>query len=600
MNQFSTIPEMFLSVCNKFGNREVYSYKEEGEWKSLTFQQVRDMVETIAFGLTSIGVERGDRVAILSYNTPQWAMSDYAITSLGAVTVTVYHTLISPQIQYILDDSESKVIFVEDMNQAQKVFTFLDKSKFIKNIIIMNNERADQDSVLTFDALIQKGEKEKESKPYDFEERVATVKSDDLLTLVYTSGTTGNPKGVMLSHDNLVSNVKGVLKLIPIDENDIFLSFLPLSHVFERMAGHYTGFSVGGSTYYAESMESVSENFGEARPTIMCSVPRLYEKMYSRVLDKVANDPPLRQKIFWWAVGVGQKAVKYRQKNQPLPGGLKFKFSIADKLVFSKLKARLGGRLRFFVSGAAPLSQEIGEFFAAADIIILEGYGLTETSPVMTANCLESFKFGTVGMPLPEVEVKIADDGEILNRGPNTMMGYFKNKKATDEVIDDDGWFYTGDIGEFDEEGFLKITDRKKNLIVTSGGKNVAPAPLENSLQASKYVEQCLVIGDRRKFISALVVPSFEALEEWSNKEGIDYQNRDELIFNSEIITLYENEVSKAMEDFAQFETVKKIALLPQEWTIEAEELTPTFKVKRRVVEEKYKDKIDSLYEETG
>lgn len=598
MSQFSTIPEMFLSVCNKFGDGEVFGHKEEGEWKTLSFHQVRDTVENIAFGLSSLGIKKGDRVAILSNNNPWWAMSDYAIVCLGGVTVTIYPTLISSQIQFILDDSESKMIFVEDKNQAEKVLTLFEKNEYLKNIVVMNNESLNQDYVHTFDSLLEDGKRYKEGQPFAFEERAGSVRPDDLLTLVYTSGTTGKPKGVMLTHNNLVSNVQAALQSIPINENDIFLSFLPLSHGFERMAGHFTGFSVGGTTYYAESIEAVAENIPEVRPTIMCSVPRLYEKMYARVLDKVSNDPPLRQKIFWWAVGVGQEAVKYRQKNQPLPGGLKLKFSIADKLVFSKLKNRLGGRLRFFVSGAAPLSQEIGEFFAAADIFILEGYGLTETSPVMTVNRLESFKFGTVGMPVPEVEVKIAEDGEILNRGPNTMKGYFRNENATQEAIDNDGWFHTGDIGEFDEEGFLKITDRKKNLIVTSGGKNVAPAPLENALLVSRYVEQCLVIGDRRKFISALVVPSFESLEEWAGQKSIDYHNRKELVKNSDVVALFEGEVEKAMEDFARYETIKKVVLLPKEWTIEEDELTPTLKVKRKVVEEKYKDKIDSIYEE--
>ena len=600
MSQFSTISEMFLSACDKFSDKRVYGYKEEGEWKEITFKTVRETVENIAFGLNSIGVERGDRVAIISSNRPEWAMSDYAILCLGASTVTVYPTLIPHQIKFILNDSESKVVFVEDLEQANKIFTFLDKSEFIKNLVVMNNESIDRDNVLTFDALIEMGKKHKESKPFDFKERAASLNPDDLLTLVYTSGTTGNPKGVMLTHRNLVSNVKAALDLIPINENDVFLSFLPLSHSFERMAGHFTGFSVGGFTYYAESIESVSENIGEVKPTIMCSVPRLYEKMYSRVLDKVSGDPALRQKIFWWAVGVGRKAVKYRQKNQALPGGLKLKFSIADKLVFSKLKERLGGRLRFFISGAAPLSQEIGEFFAAANIIILEGYGLTETSPVMTVNRLDAFKFGTVGLPIPEVEVKIADDGEILNRGPNTMLGYFKNEESTREVIDTDGWFYTGDIGEFDEDGFLKITDRKKNLLVTSGGKNVAPAPLENAILASKYIDQCLVIGDRRKFISALIVPSFEIVEGWADQEGITYQNRTELIENQKVNSLLENEVAEAMKNFARYEMIKKIAVLPREWTIEDDELTPTLKVKRKIVENNFEDKINFMYEETS
>lgn len=598
MSKYTTIPEMFLEICRRFGDRDVYGYKEGGEWKTLTFRNVREQVERVAYGLSSLGVEKGDRVAILSNNSPRWAISDYAITSLGAVSVTVYPTLTPSQIRFILDDSQSKVIFVENREQEEKVLTFFDDSEFLKRIVVMNDDGFDKEGVHVFQDLLEMGRSHLEKPPFDFEERANSVVPDDLLTLVYTSGTTGKPKGVMLTHNNLVTNIKGSLEILPMDENDVFLSFLPLSHSFERMAGHFTAFSIGATVFYAESIDTVAENIAEVRPTVMTSVPRLYEKMYTRVLEKVSNDPPLRQKIFWWATGVGQDAVKYRQKNQALPAGLKMKFSVADKLVFSKLKKRLGGRLRFFVSGAAPLSKEIGEFFGSADMIILEGYGLTETSPVMTANRLESFKFGTVGMPIPGVEVRIADDGEVLNRGPNTMKGYFNNEEATREAIDDDGWLHTGDIGEFDDEGFLKITDRKKNLLVTSGGKNVAPAPLESALLSSKYVEQCLVIGDKRKFISALVVPSFEVLEDWAGENGVEYETGEELIKNSRVKDLFDEELSKAVEGFAQFETVKKIALLPREWTIADNELTPTLKVKRKVVEERYREVIDSMYEE--
>ncbi|MFQ6676246.1 MAG: AMP-dependent synthetase/ligase [Fidelibacterota bacterium] len=596
MTEFATISEMFLNVCQTHGDRDVYGYKENGQWKTLSFRQVRETTEDIAYGLASLGVNKGDRVAILSNNSPRWAMNDYAIICLGAVTVTVYPTLTARQVRFILDDSGSKAVLVEDREQAEKVLTFFDESESLKDLIVLNDEDLQREGTHTFSALVEEGKTFKESAGFDFEERAGSAKPDDLLTLIYTSGTTGEPKGVMLTHDNLASNIKATLEVIPINEDDMFLSFLPLSHGFERMGGHFTGFSVGGTIYYAESINTVAENIPEVRPTVMTSVPRLYEKMYARVLDKVAGDPPLRQKIFWWAVGIGRQAVSYRQRNAPLPAGLKVKFSIADRLVFSKLKKRLGGRLRFFVSGAAPLPREIGEFFAAANIIILEGYGLTETSPVMTVNRLDDFRFGSVGKPIPGVEVKIAEDGEILNRGPNTMKGYFKNEEATREAIDDDGWLHTGDIGYFDDEGFLRITDRKKNLLVTSGGKNVAPTPLENSLSTSKYVEQCMVVGDRRRFISALIVPSFESVEAYAAEKGIPFENREELVRHPDILALFQKEVERAMEDFAQFEKVKKFALLPTEWTIEENELTPTLKVKRKVVEGKYADIIDGLY----
>lgn len=598
MAEFSTISEMFVGVCKEHGDRDVYGYKENGQWKTLSFRQVREMTENIAYGLASLDIRKGDRVAILSNNNPRWAMSDYAIVCLGGVTVTVYPTLTARQVRFILDDSESKAILVEDREQAEKVLTFFDDSEYLKNVILMNDEDLNRDGTLTFSSLVETGKEFKGSAGFEFEDRARSAKPDDLLTLIYTSGTTGDPKGVMLSHDNLVSNIQAAVEIVPINRDDVFLSFLPLSHSFERMAGHYTGFSVGGRIYYAESINSVAENISEVRPTVMTSVPRLYEKMYARVLDKVSSDPPLRQRIFWWAVGVGRRAVTYRQRNEPLPFGLNMKFSLANRLVFSKLKERLGGRLRFFVSGAAPLPQEIGEFFAAADIIILEGYGLTETSPLMTVNRLNEFRFGSVGKPVSRVEVRIAEDGEILNRGPNTMKGYFKNEEATREAIDDDGWFHTGDIGHFDEEGFLRITDRKKNLLVTSGGKNVAPAPLENALSTSKYVEQCMVVGDRRKFISALIVPSFESIEAFAGEKGIEYNGKEELVRHPDILDLFQAEVSQVMEDFAQYEKVKKFALLPNEWTIAENELTPTLKVKRKIVEQKYGQIIEGLYQE--
>jgi len=402
----------------------------------------------------------------------------------------------------------------------------------------------------------------------------------------------------MLTPKNLGSNVQAGRKAISVGEEDVFLSFLPLSHSFERMVGHYTAFSAGSTVYYAESIETVADNMAEAHPTVMTSVPRLYEKMYTKILDKVSNDPPIRQKIFWWALGVGARAAKYFQRNQKPSGLLALQFKLAEKLVFSKLKERVGGRLKYFVSGGAPLSKDIGEFFASANIPILEGYGLTETSPVITVNHIELYKFGTVGPPIDGVEVKIADDGEILCRGDNVMKGYYNDPEATKEVIDEDGWFHTGDIGEFDEDGYLKITDRKKNLIVTSGGKNIAPAPLENALTKSKYIEQCLVIGDRRKFVSAVVVPAFEALYEWAKANNVPVDNHEELVRNEKVVALYNGVVEEAMKDFAQYEKVKKIALMSNPWSIETGELTPKLSVKRKVVESKYKTVIDALYDE--
>ena len=590
---YKTIAEMFIQCVEQFADNPAFFDKIDGEWQKKTYREAGDIVENLASGLASLGVQKGDKIAIISTNSSRWAFADYAITGLGAVTVTVYPTLTTPHMKYIFDDSETHYAFVGNKEQLDKTKSLIQECEHMKGYVLMDDSDDDTDKVFGFSSLIERGKAYKESSDFDFKAIASTINPDDLLTLIYTSGTTGNPKGAMLSHNNLIANIKSGKKSIHIDESDVFLSFLPLSHVFERMVGHFSGLTSGGRVYYAESIDTVADNMGEIKPTIMASVPRLYEKMYAKIIDKVSNDPPLRQKIFWWAISVGKEAMPNICKNSRPSGWLGFKFGLAEKLVFSKIKERVGGRLRFFVSGGAPLSQEIAEFFAAANIIILEGYGLTETSPVITNNRLEDVKFGTVGKPIDGVEVKIAEDGEIICRGENVMVGYYNNEAATREVIDENGWFHTGDIGEFDEDGFLRITDRKKNIIVTSGGKNIAPAPMEIALIASKYIEQVVVLGDRRNFVSALIVVAQETLSEWANEQGID----GEIIQDERTDKLFENEVSKAMAGFAHYETVKKFKLVADEWSVESGELTPTLKVKRKVVEKKYADLIDSIYQ---
>jgi len=589
---FNTIADMFLKSVDKFGNNPAFYDKIEGQWQCKTYKEAGSIVEDLASGLASLGVQKGNKIAILSTNCSRWALADYAIIGIGGVTVTVYPTLTNLQVKYIFDDSESIYAFVENEDQLDKVNSLIQDCEQMKAFILMDDSGDNTNNVINFSSLLEKGKEYRQSTHFDLKEISNSISPSDLLTLIYTSGTTGNPKGAMLSHKNLVSNIISGKKSIEVDESDVLLSFLPLSHVFERMVGHFTGLSAGGSVYYAENIDKVAENMGEVKPTIMASVPRLYEKMYAKIIDKVSNDPPIRQKIFWWAIGVGKESMPYICKNSRPSGWLGFKFSLAEKLVFSKIKERVGGRLRFFVSGGAPLSQEIAEFFAAANIIILEGYGLTETSPVISNNRIEHVKFGTVGQPIDGVEVKIANDGEIICRGDNVMIGYYNDEVATKEAIDDDGWFHTGDIGEFDKDGFLKITDRKKNIIVTSGGKNIAPAPMEISMISSKYVEQVVVLGDRRNFISALIVAAEEPLQEWADKQGI----KGDIIQDERTVKLFEDEVSKAMEGFAHYETVKKFKLISDEWSVETNELTPTLKVKRKVIEEKYAELIDSMY----
>ena len=595
---YTTIPGMFIYSTDANADRSAYFEKVDDEWKGYKFSEVRDIVEKFAAGLATLGIGKDDKVAIQSTNCPRWAFSDYAIACIGAVSVTVYPTLIASQIKYIVDDSDSLYVITQDKSQTDKVLEFINDSPNLKGIIAMDNTHDPSKNIISFDHILELGEKHIKDTKFNIADSSKDIKPDDLLTLIYTSGTTGNPKGVMLTHDNLVSNVLAGQKHINFGPDDTFLSFLPLSHVFERMTGHYTGFSLGAQTYYAESVDTVGENMAEVKPTLVISVPRVFEKIHARVLDKVAGDPAIRQKIFWWAVGVGGQAAKFLTRGSEPSGFLAFKFKLADKLVFSKLKDRVGGRLRFFVSGGAPLSKEVGEFFASANIPILEGYGLTETSPVISANQEKLYKFGTVGCLVDKVEVKIADDGEILCKGPNVMKGYYKNPEATAEAIDKDGWFHTGDIGKFDEDNYLMITDRKKAILVTAGGKNVAPAPLEIALTSSKYIEQALAIGDKRKFISALLVPSFEVLEEWAKEKGLDTSDRQALVDHHLVYELLEKEVAATMEKFSKYERIKKFAVLPNEWTIESGETTPKLSVKRKEVLKNYADIIDKIYED--
>lgn len=589
---YKTIPEMFFQTVENNADKYSLFDKVNGVWEGKTFKEIGEAVELVGSGLKSLGIKRGDKIAILSNNSSRWAIADYSISGLGAIIVTVYPTLTNPHIKFIFNDSETKYAFVENEEQLEKTKSLVEECPNFKGFILMNDGDQSWQDVIGFSSLMEKGKSFKNESGFDLKDHSQSINENDLLTLIYTSGTTGNPKGAMLSHKNLVSNIVNGRKAINIGNQDVLLSFLPLSHSYERMAGHFSAFSGGARIYYAESIESVGENMVEVRPTIMTSVPRLYEKMYAKIIDKVNNDPAIRQKIFWWAIKIGKLATPFLLKQERPTGMLGLKFGLAEKLVFSKIKEKVGGRLRFFASGGAPLSKEIAEFFASATILILEGYGLTETSPVISINTPNKVKFGTVGKPIEGVEIKIAEDGEILCRGDNVMVGYFNNPEATAEVIDENNWFHTGDIGEIDEDGFLRITDRKKNLIVTSGGKNVAPAPMENALILSKYIEQSIVIGDKRNFISALIVPAFENLNQWAVEEGInnDYLN------NPKTIQLFENEVREAMKNFAKYESVKKFKLVPDEWSVDSGELTPTLKVKRKVVEKKYAELIDSIY----
>ncbi len=597
--KFKTMSEMFLNTTGEYSSKPLYYYKKDGDWIGIKGSDVKNTVRNIASGLRSIDVGLGDSVAILSTNSPRWAMSDFGIICNGSATVTVYPTLLPAQIEYILNNSDSKVVFVENQDQLNKINEIKDNLTTLKHVIVMDDSLSEStDDSSNFLDFLDKGLMYEENNTFSLSEISKEIKEDDLLTIIYTSGTTGNPKGVMLTHKNLISNVIATINMADLkpSDNHTFLSFLPLSHVLERMTGHFTGFALGCTVYYAESIETVADNLGETNPSIVVSVPRLFEKMYNKINDGLKTAPSIRRKIFKWAYSVGKQTAHIRDKST-LPGLTKIKFNLANKLVYSKVRGRLGGNIRFFVSGGAPLSKEVAEFFSYLNITILEGYGLTETSPVLTSNTEEELRFGTVGKPIFNVDIKIADDGEILAKGPNIMKGYYKNDEATKESIDSDGWFYTGDIGEFDEDGFLKITDRKKSLIVTSGGKNIAPAPLENALITSVYIEQVVAIGDKRNFISALITPNFEALEGYLKSKGHDSLSPSEMVSHPDSLELYNSEVEERMVDFAQYEKIKKFTVCDRLFELERNELTPSLKIRRKAVNENFKDVIDLMYD---
>jgi long-chain acyl-CoA synthetase len=564
------------------------------QWQSIGHAEIRERVRHMALGLRALGVQRGDRVALLSENRPEWAMADWACLTIGAANVPIYPTLPAEQIPYLLTDSGAVVVLVSTVAQAEKVAKVRGQVPGVRAVVAFDEAaRPFVDHVLA-DVEARGRAADSAASAEAWEAEALRVQPGDLATIIYTSGTTGVPKGVMLSHDNFFSNVMATRECIPMGPQEVALSFLPLSHIFER-TGDYWFFCNGASICYVESVDLVPIAMAEVRPTIAMSVPRLYEKMYARVLENALAGGGLKRRIFFWARAVAERYMDERVKGRTPSGLLTFQYRLAHKLVFTKLQQRTGGRLRFFVSGGAPLAAEINTFFNAAGLTILEGYGLTETSPVISVNTPEAQRVGTVGKPVQGVEVAIAADGEILTRGPHVMQGYFNKPDATREAIDADGWFHTGDIGII-EDGFIRITDRKKDLIVTAGGKNIAPQPIENLVKTNKYVSQVVMLGDRRKFPVMLVVPNFEQLEKWAKIKELIWTDRAQLLQMPTVQAKIEKEVRSRLAGLASFETPKKIALLEHDFSIESGELTPTLKVKRRVIDANYKTVIDALY----
>ncbi|HEV7644900.1 MAG TPA: long-chain fatty acid--CoA ligase [Pyrinomonadaceae bacterium] len=590
-----TLGELFVKAAGKYPLDNALSYKKDGAWHSISSARMIARIENIAAGLYSPNIGRGDRAAILSANCPEWTLADAACQLTGIIDVPIYTTLSPASICYILRDSGAKVLFVENKSVWETIREILPECPALEKLVFYDASGIDAAVGISLAELENSGSELITKNPKLIEELSRGIKPDDTATLIYTSGTTGEPKGVMLSHMNLISNVIDAGARFDFTGHDKPLSVLPLSHVFER-TGMYLYIHNGMRVHYAQSIEKVPENLQEVRPTLFVGVPRIFEKVYAQAKLKAAKASRLKERIFDWAIEIAKEQARLKTSGQAVPRMLAIKHSIADHLVYKKFREFFGGDLRHCISGGAALSDEIALIFTGAGVSIMQGYGLTETSPVISSNNIIDWRLGTVGKPIPNVEVRIAADGEIEARGPNVMLGYYNKPDATRETFTADGWFRTGDIGALDADGFLRITDRKKELFKTSGGKYIAPAPIEQMIKSSRFISQVVLIGSERKFASALIVPNFEQLESYAHLKGLHLKTPTEFCADPKIKDLLERQVAETTQGLAQFESVKKIALMENEFTVEGGELTPTLKIKRRVIDEKYKDVIDGIY----
>ncbi len=591
----TTLPELFLRSASEYDLPNALNHKKDGEWWPISSRRVVEKAGDIALGLYSLGLRKGDRAAILAANSPEWTLSDAGCQFAGIIDVPIYTTLTPDAVKYIIDDSEARVLFLQDRKTFERLRPTLKDCESLEKVVLFDLGGLEDDIVVSFAELEASGSDLKAESPELIEQLSQAIAPGDIATLIYTSGTTGEPKGVMLTHANLISNVHGASEKYPFSGEDISLSVLPLSHVFER-TGMYVYIRYGMRVHYAESIEKVPENLKEVRPTIFIGVPRIFEKVFERARLKAAQSGRVNEMIFDWAIDVAKEYALATGDGQAPSIALAAKHGIADKIVYSKLRDFFGGRLRFCITGGAALPDEINLIFTGAGIAIMQGYGLTETSPVVSSNNPSALRVGTVGRPIRNVEVRIAADGEIEVKGPGVMQGYYRKDAETKAAFTDDGWFRTGDIGDLDEDGFLRITDRKKELFKTSGGKYIAPSLIEQMLRSSRFVNQAVLVGDGRKFPAALIVPNFEMLESYAALKELDISTPEEFCKHPRIIDLFTRQIASATASLAQFEKVKAFALLEKELTVESGELTPTLKVKRRVVDERYKAVIDEIY----
>ncbi len=590
-----SVPGMCIAATLTHGKANALNHKVDGEWQNTSAETFVERVRNAALGLAALGIKRGDRVALLSENRPEWSIVDLAILSLGAINVPIYTTQAVDQVRYILTDSGARALFISNRRLYKHVHRALDRLGFLENVIFFDSEATEGiDRASTLRSLEENGRQSLQAKPSAFDDYLSAIQPDDLATIIYTSGTTGEPKGVMLTHHSFIANVQSITSELPISSSDTALSVLPLSHIFER-TGFYIFCYSGVSVYYAASFDQVGENLKEVRPTVMTAVPRLFEKVYHRIVKKGMAEKGWKRRVFLRALTVGQRYGELKDKHQRVPAGLALQQKIANRLVFSKWREGVGGKLRFFVSGGAALSPALSDSVLAAGIPVLQGYGATETC-IVSANRPENNHVGSVGLPFGGIDVSIAPDGEILLRGPNVMVGYYGQPDATAAVLQD-GWFATGDVGHLDEGGRLYITDRKKDLFKLSNGKYVAPQLIESLLKQSEFVSQVVVVGAGRKQPAALIVPEWEAVKQALAETGQEFPaDRTELSRFPPAVKVVQSDVSSLTAELADYERVRRVALLPEDFSIDNGELTPTLKVKRRVIDEKFSDVIEGLY----
>jgi long-chain acyl-CoA synthetase len=589
--EYPTLPQRLLEAVDRVACPRAQIHKVGGRWESISAPEMLLRIAGLSKALAELGVGEGDRVAVFAPNCPEWHVADFAALGLGAVVVPIYFRESSERIEYIVGHAEAKVIFVAGEEQISRLGEIRHHLKSVEHVIAVGAATGD---ALRYETLVSAAGP---AGVADYRRRAAALRADQLASIIYTSGTTGEPKGVMLSHANFVSNELASFEGLSYGPEDVALSFLPLSHVYERLTDY--GFLFRGiSLAYVPRMEDVVQALIEVQPTLAAAVPRFFEKLYAAILERGAQATGMRRRLFDWAVAVARRAVPWRAYGRPAPAVLRLQWRIVDRLVYNKFRAGVGGRVRLFISGGAPLARELAEFFMAVGIPISQGYGLTETSPVVTNNIVAPNKIGTVGHPIRNVEVRVADDGEILVRGPCVMMGYYKRLEETRAVISPEGWFATGDIGYLDQDGYLIITDRKKDILKTAGGKQIAPAPIENALKTSPYIQNAALVGDKRRFIAALIVPNIANVEARAREEGLKFTSPTELCVHPWVHKLIEGEIERLTASLAQYETIKRFALLDSDFSFTNGELTYTLKLKRHIIEERYAGIIERLYAE--